>query len=328
MALIANLIASSGEPPKRSEIDNEWLEDYWHGKGYEVYKVTLAAEFCGERFSWVASKIYKKFRAILFAIELGIGDNSKIYTNPGDYVLPKGSKIVAYVISEDKEIADAISEYKLGPKDFPTLRRDFSKIPVNFLQRISNRAFSGANLTKNVTTMQFDERSDEEDNDDDQQDGQFPTRLKQENFNHQLTGEFLNLDDGFHLAPSKINLADVTFKTMENNILATQHIILCGLVPNLRNFVLPLRAKYLDTYPPIIILHVNPPTEKQWNQISFFPEIYFVKGSAMVTKDLLKANIKHAARIVILSPEVDEVKHFTSFTGNMDVNSNNGNEKR
>ena len=170
-------------------------------------------------------------------------------------------------------------------------------------------------------------KSDPED-DDGEQDVRFPTRLKQENFNHHLTGEFLNLEEGFHLAPCKINLSDVTFKTMENNILATQHIILCGLVPNLRNFVLPLRAKYLETYPPIVILHVNPPTEKQWNQISFFPEIYFVKGSAMVTKDLLKANIKDAARIVILSPEVDEVKHFTSFSENSDRSYDENNEKK
>jgi len=76
----------------------------------------------------------------------------------------------------------------------------------------------------------------------------------------------------------------------------------------------------LDKYPPIVILHLYPPTEKQWNQVSFFPEIYFVKGSAMNTKDLLRANIHQASRIVILSPEVDEVKHFTSFNENSSAN--------
>ena len=145
VSLIANLISSSGEPPKQTENDNEWLQDYWHGRGYEVYKVTLAAKFYGERFSWVASKIYKKFRAILFAIELGIGDNTKIYTNPGDYLLPKGSKISAYVISEDKEIADAISEYKIGPKDFQVIKRDFQQPPSLFLAEDVQQDFPWSN---------------------------------------------------------------------------------------------------------------------------------------------------------------------------------------
>lgn len=305
MALVANLIASAGEAPKRSENDNEWLEEYWHGKGFEVYQVRLAAAFHGHTFAWVAAKIYKNFRAILFGLELGTGDSARMYNNPGDYILQKGTRITAYVISEDKEIADAISNYKIGPEDLK-LSQKFTKRSGSFLGKSVSKGF----LQDRSITVYQEDKSDGEDDEDDEAEIQFPTKLKQENFNNHLTGEFWNLEESFHLAPSKINLLDVTFKTMENNILATNHIILCGLVPNLRNFVLPLRAKYLEKYPPIVILHVNPPTEKQWNQVSFFPEIYFVKGSAMNTKDLIRANILSANKIVILSPEVDEVKHF------------------
>lgn len=67
---------------------------------------------------------------------------------------------------------------------------------------------------------------------------------------------------------------------------------------NLINFVLPLRAKYLTTYPPIVILNEQEPTEKQWNQICFFPEIYFVKGSAMNHRDLIRANIMEASKVI------------------------------
>jgi hypothetical protein len=57
---------------------------------------------------------------------------------------------------------------------------------------------------------------------------------------------------------------------MENNILATNHILLCGLVPELLNFIQPLRAKYLDKISPIVIfswykkviLHTSDLTEK------------------------------------------------------------------
>ena len=103
---------------------------------------------------------------------------------------------------------------------------------------------------------------------------------------------------------------------MENNILATNHIILCGLVPNLINFVLPLRSKYLGKYPPIVILHSKEPTEKQWTQIAYFPEIYYVKGTAMNKKDLFRANIMKASKVVILTPNVEEVtkKHHHDET--------------
>lgn len=52
---------------------------------------------------------------------------------------------------------------------------------------------------------------------------------------------------------------------MENNLLAINHIILCGLVQNLVNFMVPLRAKYLKNYPAIVILNEKEPYEKQWN---------------------------------------------------------------
>lgn len=309
MALVSNLISSSGEPPKRTETDNEWLEDYWHGKGYEVYKVFLSSEFHGQKFSWVAAKIYKKFRAILFALELGHDETARMYNNPGDYILPRGHRLTAYVISEDMEIADAISDYKLKQEDI-NLTKKLLRKSSSFIKRASAKALTLTHIfEKHDATV--DDKSDDAENEDEDP-VQFPTKVKQENFNQNLTGEFISLEDGFHLSPSKTNLIDVSFKTMENNILATNHIILCGLVSNLRNFVLPLRAKYLDKFPPIVILHVSPPTEKQWNQISFFPEIYFVKGSAMIMKDLQRANIRHASRIVVLSPEIEEVRHFVS----------------
>ncbi|CAD8128571.1 unnamed protein product [Paramecium sonneborni] len=57
------------------------------------------------------------------------------------------------------------------------------------------------------------------------------------------------------------------------------------------------------TYPPIVILNDLEPTEKQWALIFYFPEIYFVKGRAMSQRDLIRANIKQAVRVVILSPK-------------------------
>jgi hypothetical protein len=69
----------------------------------------------------------------------------------------------------------------------------------------------------------------------------------------------------WHVTNERVLLKDVTFKTLEDSILATNHVILCGMVSNLINFVQPLRAKYLITYPPIVILNDHEPPEKLWN---------------------------------------------------------------
>ena len=56
-------------------------------------------------------------------------------------------------------------------------------------------------------------------------------------------------------------MSDVTYTTLENSRIQN-HIILCGLVPNLLKFVEPLRAKYLVKYPAIVMLHTEPPNDK------------------------------------------------------------------
>ena len=114
---------------------------------------------------------------------------------------------------------------------------------------------------------------------------------------------------------------------MRNNILATNHVILCGVVPNLLNFIAPLRLKYIEKYPSIVILHPSPPTDKQWTPISMYPEIYYVKGSAMNHSDLLKANIMQAKSVVILAPDYSEVNRFLKFDVNLAADNQNNSNK-
>jgi hypothetical protein len=84
--------------------------------------------------------------------------------------------------------------------------------------------------------------------------------LKNDNLN--FIGDRRKKEENYHITHNKILLSDVTFKTMEKNILATNHIVLCGMVPNLINFILPLRSKNLNHYPPVVILHNYKPTDK------------------------------------------------------------------
>lgn len=67
------------------------------------------------------------------------------------------------------------------------------------------------------------------------------------------------------MSPIRVKLEDITYETMLHSELCDNHILVCGLVTNLFNFVMPLRAKYLEQIYPILILHPDKPTEKQWS---------------------------------------------------------------
>lgn len=55
-------------------------------------------------------------------------------------------------------------------------------------------------------------------------------------------------------------MEDIIFKSMEHNILAEEHIIICGMVENIKYFLMPLRAGYNNNPTPIVILHTELPT--------------------------------------------------------------------
>ena len=48
-------------------------------------------------------------------------------------------------------------------------------------------------------------------------------------------------------------LDDVKFETLENSKLAENHIVVCGIVDNIYQFVAPLRALHLQVQPIVIM---------------------------------------------------------------------------
>lgn len=57
-----------------------------------------------------------------------------------------------------------------------------------------------------------------------------------------IDGDWLTM---CRLAPKPVAKEDIFFQTMEDSKLAENHIIVCGMVENIKHFVMPLRAKYL-----------------------------------------------------------------------------------
>ncbi len=66
---------------------------------------------------------------------------------------------------------------------------------------------------------------------------------------------------------------------------------------------MPLRHTYLNRIQPIVILHTHKPGPDQWAQLAYFPQIFFVQGSALNKRDLKRVNIAKASRVVVLKPD-------------------------
>ena len=77
-------------------------------------------------------------------------------------------------------------------------------------------------------------------------------------------GDWLNLQQ---ISSKPVVKEEIMFESMENSKLAENHIIICGMVENIWHFVQPLRAENCVDISPIVILHDQPPTQKQWQQL-------------------------------------------------------------
>lgn len=93
------------------------------------------------------------------------------------------------------------------------------------------------------------------------------------------------------------------------------------MVENIRYFVMPLRAKHLNNPSPIVILHTELPSQKQWLQLCHFSQIYFVQGSPLNEDSYVRANISKAKQVVILTPAINSKNNSDSSNDQGDQNT-------
>lgn len=76
ISFISNLIMSSGEDDdieggsNESSEEEPWVAEYIEGMDHEIYRCRLSPMVQGRYFSELVRLIYKKLRAIVFAIEV------------------------------------------------------------------------------------------------------------------------------------------------------------------------------------------------------------------------------------------------------------------
>ena len=80
------------------------------------------------------------------------------------------------------------------------------------------------------------------------------------------------------------------------------HIIICGINPNIKNLILPLRTRGKTIHHPILIMDKNEHISSEiWKDIQYFPDVYYMQGNPIKSDDLKKAGVSKAKAVVILS---------------------------
>ena len=81
-----------------------------------------------------------------------------------------------------------------------------------------------------------------------------------------------------------------------------QHIIICGVNPNIKHLILPLRTRGKAKHHPILIVDKNEHLPSEiWKDIQYFPDIYYMQANPIKSDDLKKARVSKAQAVVILS---------------------------
>jgi hypothetical protein len=110
--------------------------------------------------------------------------------------------------------------------------------------------------------------------------------------------------ESYYLRERPVSLADVTIKGSVRDVLPNirNHILIIGKgMGNLFDLIRPLRAKYAGRLRPIILVSPDAISHDIWNRISLFDAIMVIRGSPLEERNLRRAEVFKAQRVVVLA---------------------------
>jgi len=117
ISFISNLIMSSGEDEDGETSDQEpWVEEYSAGMDHEIYRCRLSVMMENRYFSDLVRLIYKKLKAIVFAIEVSCNQRTIIRMNPADFLVNniEENKIYVYCVCPDPDTTEKIETLEMS----------------------------------------------------------------------------------------------------------------------------------------------------------------------------------------------------------------------
>ena len=366
ISLISNLVISSGINSTSYINESDWVKEYIEGQEYEIYKYNnIKGELLFYNFQGITQEIYKRYHTILIALEINYKGNVIVKLNPqnkeniidiiysaffmknknkyNDFnnkedqdddslldISGQGSddeldykkkynlnfkhlKINIYCISSDKSIIDKIKKLDEGKYNL-----DKSEEVIDKIRTFSKKEVLTRKMTR-ITGISDDESD-----------------FINEEVENNSTKHLINMENNSELFESDMlkdyyTIDDIEFSQKKidekNNI--KNHIVICGMHPELLNFIRPLRSKSLPIKLLKWIVILAPTLPKEAHDILIrFPKIIFIQGDPLLTDNLLKANIMAADIAIILRNDYYENNDDNYEIIGKDINENDNEEEQ
>eukprot|EP00164_Ancoracysta_twista_P002580 GFYU01003435.1.p1 GENE.GFYU01003435.1~~GFYU01003435.1.p1 ORF type:complete len:1388 (-),score=316.22 GFYU01003435.1:248-4411(-) len=261
-----NLLNSSGSAPESA--NRKWFNEYSYGQGQEIYKARVSGVFVGTVYEHVVTLIYATFKAVAFAVRTETG---KLMFNPTGYTL--GATDSLFLITESFSIAQRIGD---ATPDDVKLHAERLLIPMSpSMQRVgSNNTLPPTPVgTRGHLTSSYHDGIQS-----------LPARLYCD------------------VAPIRNRISECIIKTTNRHKIS-RHVVVIGFKPSLYHFIMPMRLQHINVNQAIVIIDPDIPSDEEWKKIGVFNHVYFVQGSGMERADLLRAGVREAASIVVLSKD-------------------------
>ncbi|XP_062327783.1 calcium-activated potassium channel subunit alpha-1-like [Osmerus eperlanus] len=291
-SLLANLFTMQSEVEQKGD---SWKNFYREGMYNEIYTEHLSWPFRGMSFAQASKLCFLKLGLLLIGIATYSEDNEmSVLVNPPDCIKIKRGTL-GFLVASDASDARRASIYcerchsrvrrlcRMRPCECPEFDEDGSLTSAMNLRRPSLGVLPViSDLVEN---------------------GDWTKEMELEG---QVT---LDSTGMFHWCPP-VSLEAVTLTRHSAIALALQkHVVACvfgdrgSRLQSLRAFMMPLRASSLTSpeLPTVIFLGDRDYFLREWHDIHYFPNIYFLPGSPLCLDDLLAVGVTRCSRTVILT---------------------------
>ena len=302
----------------------EWIKEYLKGLENEIYRIKIKCEYLYNlSFIDLVKIIYDLTNFIVIGTDV-IYRNIKPFVclNPYNYQFSPFDHSVYLLASKqpnENEINQLIEDF-LEKSKKGIIKNNSKMVKV---QRLKAKYW--ANLNRNYEPIikkdKYEENSDKYEDESKEVDEitYFQNKILENKLNFYSKNKFQE----FNYINKRNLITKIKPRTQsESEYFSTEllenHIIICGLNPNIKHMIIPLRSKSnVKIYPILIIDQNDHIPSKIWTEIQYFPDIYYMKGDLRKEEYLIRAGVSNALAVIILA----NYNNLNEVPGMLDINS-------